>query len=140
MDTVKHLILPVGCQTMLTFAVVSRQTRTSLLEVLEQDYIRTAWAKGCPKDMVYNKHALRNALIPTTTVVVLNAAWLLAGSVIIEITFGIRGMGMMFIDALNAYDYWLIVGYVLFVGIIVILGNLVADVLYTIIDPRIMYT
>jgi len=140
MDTVKHLILPVGCQTMLTFAVVSRQTRTSLLDILEQDYIRTAWAKGCPKETVYEKHALRNALIPTTTVVVMNAAFLLAGSVIIEMTFGIRGMGMMFIEALNLNDYWLIVGNVLFVGIIIILGNLVADVLYTIIDPRIMYT
>ncbi|MHA1746348.1 MAG: ABC transporter permease [Promethearchaeota archaeon] len=139
LDTVKHLILPVGCQTLLTFAMVSRQTRTSLLEIMDQDYIRTAWAKGCPKDIVFKKHALRNALIPATTIIVLNAASLLAGSVIIEITFGIRGMGMMFIEALNTNDYWLIIGNVLFVGIILILGNLLADVLYTIIDPRIMY-
>jgi len=139
LDTIKHLILPVGCLTVLTFAVVSRQTRTSLLDVLDQDYIRTAWAKGCPKDSVFNKHALRNALIPATTVIVLNAAYLLAGSVIIEIAFGIRGMGMVFIEALTVNDYWLIVGNVLYVGIVIILGNLLADVLYTVIDPRITY-
>ncbi|MHA1776741.1 MAG: ABC transporter permease [Promethearchaeota archaeon] len=139
LDTVEHLILPVACQTLLTFAVVTRQTRTSLLDILDQDYIRTARAKGCSRDFVYNKHALRNALIPATTVIVVNAAYLLAGSVIIEISFGIRGMGMIFIEALTTNDYWLIVGNVLYVGIVIILGNLLADCLYTIIDPRIIY-
>ncbi len=139
MDTVFHLILPVASQTILYFTGITRQTRSSMLEILDQDYIRTARAKGCSNEVVYKKHALRNALLPTSTLIISNAAWLVAGSVLIEITFSIRGMGLVLIEAVRFQDYWLLVGITTVIGTIIILGNLVADVVYTIIDPRIAY-
>ncbi len=139
MDSLKHLILPIICSTMISFAAITRQTRSSMLEILEQDYIRTARAKGCSESQVLNKHALRNALIPVSTVAIGLAFSLLAGSTIIEITFNINALGNMFVRAIKLNDYMLIVGIVQVVGIITIFGNLVIDVVYTLIDPRIMY-
>jgi len=110
-----------------------------MLDVLEQDYIRTARAKGCSEKLVLGKHALRNALIPVSTVAIGLGFSLLAGSTIIEITFNIRALGAIFVDAIRFNDYMLIVGIVQVVGIITIIGNLVTDVAYTIIDPRIVY-
>jgi len=139
MDTVRHLILPITCLTLLSFASITRQTRSSMLDVLEQDYIRTARAKGCSEKLVLGKHALRNALIPVSTVAIGLGFSLLAGSTIIEITFNIRALGAIFVDAIRFNDYMLIVGIVQVVGLITIIGNLVTDVAYTIIDPRIVY-
>jgi peptide/nickel transport system permease protein len=139
MDTAKHLILPVVCSTFLSFASITRHTRSSMLEILEQDYIRTARAKGCSRELVYNKHALRNALLPTMTLVISKAFNLIAGSVLIETVFGIRGIGLIMLQAVIASDYWLVVGITVVIGTVVIIGNLVADIAYTIIDPRIMY-
>ncbi|MCK5268935.1 MAG: ABC transporter permease, partial [Spirochaetes bacterium] len=107
MDTAKHLILPVFCQTLIFYTGISRQARASMLEILEQDYIRTARAKGCSKKDVYNKHALRNALIPTMTMTISLAFSLVAGSVLIETVFNIRGMGQVMVQAVIHSDYWL---------------------------------
>jgi len=138
-DTAIHLILPVACVTLVSFASITRQTRSSMLDVLQQDYIRTARAKGCSEKIVYYKHALRNALIPTSTVIIAGGFALLAGTTIIEITFNIRGLGNALVRAILLNDYWLIVGIVQVLGIIVIVGNLVTDIVYTVIDPRIVY-
>ncbi len=140
LDTAQHLILPVSCQILLSFATITRQTRSSMLDVMQQDYIRTARAKGCPEKLVYGKHALKNALIPTLTVIISGGFALLAGTTIIEITFNIRGMGTTLVRAILFNDYWLIMGIVQVIGILVIMGNLVADIVYTIVDPRIMYS
>ncbi len=139
LDTAQHLVLPVTCQIIISFATITRQTRSSMLDVMQQDYIRTARAKGCPEKLVYDKHALKNALIPTLTVIIAGAFTLLAGTTIIEITFDIRGLGQALVKAIMFNDYWLIVGIVQVTGLIVIVGNLVADIVYTIVDPRIVY-
>ncbi|MHA1887452.1 MAG: hypothetical protein DRO88_01810 [Promethearchaeia archaeon] len=139
LDTLVHLILPIACLTFLSFASITRQTRSSMLDVMEQDFIRTARAKGCSENVVYKKHALRNALIPTVTIAISDGFALLAGTTIIEITFNIRALGNNFVRAILSNDYWLIVGIVQVIGIIVILGNLLTDIVYTFIDPRIIY-
>ena len=127
-------------EILISFALITRQTRSSMLDVLEQDYIRTARAKGCSENLVYDKHAFRNALIPSLTVAITNGFALLAGTAIIEITFNIPAMGNAFVRAILSNDYWLIVGIVQVIGIIVIVGNLIIDVVYTIVDPRIIYS
>ncbi|GAB4309943.1 MAG: ABC transporter permease [Promethearchaeota archaeon] len=139
-DTIMHLILPVTCLTIISIASITRQTRSSMLEVMEQDYIRTARAKGCAENEVINKHALRNALIPTATVIGFSLAGLLTGAVLTETTFNIEGLGMGLVSAIQTDDYWVINGIVLVVAIIFVLSNLAVDIAYAIIDPRIKYT
>jgi peptide/nickel transport system permease protein len=113
--------------------------RSSLLEVIHQDYIRTARAKGLSEALVIGKHALRNALIPIITLLGLSLPFLLGGAVIVETVFSWPGMGKLTIDAIFARDYPLIIGCTLVSGVMVILGNLLADILYAFIDPRIRY-
>jgi ABC-type dipeptide/oligopeptide/nickel transport system permease component len=110
-----------------------------MLDVLEQDYVRTARSKGCLESTVINKHALRNAMIPTSTMIIGSVAGSLTGSMIIEITFEMYGLGRSMFDAITFKNYPMINGIALFFAIIVLLANLVADVMYTIIDPRITY-
>ena len=138
-DTIFHLILPVTCMIIISLAGLTRITRSSMLDVLEQDYIRTARAKGCHEKSVIYKHALRNAMIPTSTMIVMNIAGSIAGSFLIEITFTYRAMGYAFVQSMLTRDYYLIQACIMMVGIILLLGYVVADVLYTIIDPRISY-
>ena len=111
-----------------------------MLEVLEQDFIRTARAKGCIEKSVIQSHALRNALIPTVTVIGLSIAGLLGGAVITETTFGLTGVGKLFVDAILLYDYWVLSALVFLITIIFIVANLLTDVIYAILDPRIRYT
>jgi len=138
-DTILHLILPVICLTFVSLSGITRQTRASMLEIMEKDYIRTARAKGVLEKEVINKHALRNALIPTTTVIVGNTAALLTGALLLEMVFNYTGMGYYTYTAIVSGDYVVINGFLVFSVLIILVGNLVADIMYTIIDPRIAY-
>ena len=138
-DTLIHLILPMLCMTFVSLAGITRQTRASMLDVLEQDYIRTARAKGSLEKDVINKHALRNALIPTSNLIVGGTAARLTGALFLEIAFNYTGMGFYMVVAIRLGDYVVINGILVFTVIIILSGVLIADVLYTIIDPRIVY-
>ncbi|MHA2397590.1 MAG: ABC transporter permease [Promethearchaeota archaeon] len=139
-DTIAHLLLPSLSMTLISLAGITRQTRSSMLEVLDQDYIRTARAKGVSEKEIINKHALRNSLIPTSNLIIGGTAAALLGSLFIELIYGYPGYGETFFYAITSGNIPLINGCV-FVATIILLGsNLVADVMYTIIDPRIIYT
>ncbi|MDB4897637.1 MAG: ABC-type transporter, integral rane subunit, partial [Firmicutes bacterium] len=139
-STLQHLILPGITLGLIPLAVISRQTRSSMLEVLQQDYIRTARAKGLGHSRVNYKHALRNALIPVVTVVGLQVGSLLSGAVITETVFARPGMGRLAVQAIFGRDYPLIQGIVLFGAVTVVLINLMVDLLYAYVDPRIHYS
>lgn len=136
---VKQLLLPALVLGMALSAVTMRLTRTMMLEVLRQDYIRTAWAKGLDERLIVLRHALRNALIPVVTLIGLQAPLLIGGAVIIEQIFTIPGMGMMLVDAVNQRDYPVITGLFLVVGVGVMLINLLVDLSYGILDPRVRH-
>ncbi len=138
-DLVEHMILPVFVLGVASAAATGRYMRGSLLEVINQDYIRTARAKGLSELLVIGKHALRNALIPIITLLGLSLPFLLGGAVIVETVFAWPGMGKLTVDAIFSRDYPLIIGCTLVSGVMVILGNLIADILYAIVDPRIRY-
>jgi peptide/nickel transport system permease protein len=139
-DTILHLFIPGLCLTFVSLANVTRQTRSSMLDVLDQDYIRTARAKGVIEKDVINKHALRNALLPTSNLIIGGTATALLGSFFIEVTFSYRGFGYYMVESIFLGDYMVINGLVVFSTIILLTGTLVADVMYTIIDPRIIFT
>jgi peptide/nickel transport system permease protein len=136
-DLVLHMILPVFVLSLNTIAFVSRFTRTELLEVLEQDFIRTARAKGLKDNTVWWKHALRNALLPVATFLGPGLGTLLAGAVIVERVFAWPGMGLLIVDAVFQRDYPLVMGSVVIASIMFILGVLLSDILYALLDPRI---
>jgi len=138
-DYLMHLILPVVCLAFITVASITRQTRSSMLEVLQQDYIRTARAKGCAEKDVIGTHALKNALIPTATVIGLSFGYLLSGAVLTETTFNLSGMGQLMITAIRRYDFYVINAGVFLVALTFILINLAMDVVYGLLDPRIRY-
>src|SRR5262245_27704822 len=120
-------------------AVTMRLTRTMMLEVLRQDYVRTAWAKGLDEKLVVIRHALRNALIPVVTLIGLQAPLLIGGAVILEQIFVIPGMGLLLIDAVSQRDYPIITGVFLIVGVAVMFINLIVDLSYGLLDPRVRY-
>jgi len=138
-DYLYHLILPVFCLSFITLASITRHTRSSMLEVLEQDFIRTARAKGCKEKDVINSHALRNSLIPTTTIIGLNFASLIGGAIISEYVFDLKGIGQLLISAIIQSDYWVINALVFFIAIMFIIINLIVDISYGFFDPRIRY-
>jgi peptide/nickel transport system permease protein len=138
-DYLYHLILPVFCLSFISLAGIVRQTRSSMLEILEQDYIRTARAKGCKEKDVINTHAKKNAMIPTVTVIGLGFGGLLTGAVLTETTFGLAGLGQLLIDSITNSDYWVLNGLVFFFALVFIAVNLITDVVYGILDPRIRY-
>ena len=139
-DTLIHLVVPILCMSFAGLAGITRQSRSSMLDVLDQDYIRTARAKGVPEKGVINKHALRNALIPTSNLIIGGITGALLGSLFIESTFTYYGFGYYFVSSVFVGDYLLINGFLVFSCLIIITGTLIADVMYTIIDPRITYT
>ena len=120
-------------------AITMRMTRTMMLEVLRQDYIRTAWAKGMGERGVVVRHALRNALIPVVTLIGLQAPILIGGTVIMEQIFVIPGMGLMLLEAVSRRDYPMITGVFLIVGVAVVLINLIVDLSYGLLDPKVRY-
>jgi len=134
-----YLILPALTLGIRPAALIARMTRSSMLEVIRQDYIRTAWAKGLGARAVVLKHALKNAMIPVVTIVGVETASLLSGVVLIESVFQWPGVGRLFVDALTYRDFPIIRGEVLFLAGLFIISNLLVDLSYAIFDPRIRY-
>jgi peptide/nickel transport system permease protein len=138
-DVLRHLALPAVTLGTIPLAVIARMTRSSLLEVLGEDYIRTAWAKGLPRRLVLLRHAVRNAFIPTLTVIALEFGYLLGGAIITETIFAWPGIGRWLFLAVQARDFRAVQGGVLLLASLFILINLLADMLYAWLDPRIRY-
>lgn len=139
LQNMKQMIVPATVLGAALSAVTMRMTRTMMLEVLRQDYIRTAWAKGLRERLVVMRHALRNAMIPVVTLVGLQAPLLIGGAVIIEQIFVIPGMGALMLDAVSQRDYPVVTGVFLVVGVSVMLINLVVDLSYGLLDPRVRH-
>ena len=139
-DQFLHIIMPVIALSLLYMAGWSRYTRSSMLEVLRQDYVRTARAKGLIERLVVMKHALRNALIPLVTIIAFQIPGLFSGAIITESVFNWPGMGRLYIDALYDSDWPLTLAILMITAALVVVSNLVADVLYTLVDPRITYS
>jgi peptide/nickel transport system permease protein len=139
LDRVQHLALPVIALSVLSIATHSRYMRAAMLEVLNSDYVRTARAKGLVEPRVIMKHAFRNALIPMVTIVALDFGGLFAGAIVTETIFTLDGMGFYFINALQASDPYPVMAWLMIVATMVIVFNLIADLTYGIVDPRIRY-
>jgi peptide/nickel transport system permease protein len=137
LDRVLHLVLPVTVLSLLNIASYSRFMRASMLEVLKQDYVRTARAKGLRERIVVMKHALRNALIPLITIIVYTIPNIFSGALITERIFNYKGIGWLFIEALGQRDWPIVSAFLLINAFLIILANLIADLLYTVADPRI---
>lgn len=140
LDIAWHLVLPTVALGMRFLALTTRMTRASMLQVMRLDYITTARAKGLPERVVLSRHALPNAMLPVITIIGMNIGTMLTGSVLVEVVFAWPGMGRLLYDGILARDYPLIIGIILTTSIAVIVINLVTDILYAIIDPRIRYT
>ncbi len=138
-DVGRHLVLPLVTLTCASTARFVRFTRSSMLEVIRQDYVRTARAKGLSERVVIYRHALRNALLPVVTILGLSLPFLFSGAIITEAVFAWPGMGTLLIESVGQRDYGLLMGINLFLAVLVILGNLLADIFYTVVDPRIRY-
>ncbi len=138
-DRIKHLILPVSVLTFYQIAPVVRYARSSMLEVIREDYVRTARSKGISERDVIYKHALRNALIPIVTLFGLSIPFIFNGAFITETIFAWPGMGRLAVGAVFQRDYPILMGTTLVTAILVLLGNLIADILYAVVDPRIRY-
>jgi oligopeptide transport system permease protein len=133
----RHYILPVTCLSLSPIAYIARLTRSSMLDAMQQDYIRTARAKGVRECMVIMRHGLRNAILPVVTYLGTLVAALLTGSFVVERLYAIPGIGKYFVDSISARDYNVILGLTVFFGIFVIACNIIVDILYCLIDPRI---
>lgn len=137
LDVASHLLMPCLVLAFSGVGSLMRYTRTAVLEVIKQDYIRTARSKGLSEKVVIYKHALRNALIPIVTLIGLSLPGLFSGAIITESIFGIPGIGKVALDAVTKRDYPLMMGFSMFVAILTLLGNLLSDILYAAVDPRI---
>jgi peptide/nickel transport system permease protein len=137
LDSYAHLILPTAALMIISVAGYTRYSRASLLEVMNQDYVRTARAKGLNERTVVVRHAMRNALLPIATIIPVDITGLIGGAVITEQVFAWNGMGSLFVRGLNAVDVNLVMGYVMVVGLMAVIGNVIADLLYSALDPRI---
>jgi peptide/nickel transport system permease protein len=138
-DRLQHLVLPVITLFVVSFALYSRYMRASMLDVINSDYVRTARAKGVRERKVVMRHVFRNALIPITTVAALNIGGLLGGAIVTETVFTLDGMGHYFVLALGQGDTYEVMAYLLVTAVIIILFNLIADIAYGFLDPRIRY-
>ena len=138
-DALRHLILPALALATIPLAIVARMTRASMLEVLSREFIRTAEAKGLTQQAVILRHALRNALLPVMTVVGLQIGHLLAGAILTETIFSWPGIGLWVYESIEARDYAIVQGTSLFIAVIVVVVNLMTDLLYAVVDPRIRY-
>jgi peptide/nickel transport system permease protein len=135
----KQLIMPVICLAIMPMASTARQTRSSMLEVMHQDYIRTAWSKGLMERVIIIKHAMKNGLIPVLTLAGLHLSGIIGGSVLIETVYSIPGMGRLAVDSLFSRDYLAIQGVTILVAGVVVLVNLIIDISYGWLDPRVRY-
>jgi peptide/nickel transport system permease protein len=139
LDRLRHLAMPAAVLSLATIATWSRFLRSSLVDALQQDYIRTAYAKGHGAIGVLVHHALRNALIPVVTIVSLDLASLISGAIITETVFAWPGIGRLFVESMDARDYPVLMGLMMLGSCALVLANLCADVVYTLVDPRIRY-
>lgn len=136
-DISKHLVLPVAVSVTVSLASLSRYTRSGMLDVLKQDYIKTAYAKGLTEKQVVLKHALKNTLLPMITIIGLSIPGLIGGSFIFETIFSYPGIGRLGYEAVMARDYPVVMGIATLTAVLTLLGNIIADILYTYADPRI---
>jgi len=139
LDRLQHIALPVMTLSIISFALYSRYMRASMLDVINTDYVRTARAKGVPEWRVIMRHVFRNALIPIVTIAALNLGGLLGGAIVTETVFTLDGMGYYFIQKLQNGDLYAVMAYLLVTSLIIIVFNLIADILYGYLDPRIRY-
>ncbi len=135
-----HLVMPVITLALLPIAYTARLTRASTLDTIRQDYVRTAWAKGLSERLVVLKHVLKNALMPVVTTLGPTFAYLVTGSIIVETVFNIPGIGRAFVVAVNSRDYPMILGTTVLFSVVIAIANLVVDVMYVFIDPRVKLT
>ena len=136
-DAIKHLILPASALSTIPMAIIARITRSSMLEVLGQDYVRTARAKGLMQRVVVLKHAFRNALLPIATIIGLQIGTLFAGAVLTESIFGFAGVGRSLFDAITGRDFPIIQAFTVVIAVSYVVINLLVDISYSFIDPRI---
>jgi peptide/nickel transport system permease protein len=138
--SIRQIIMPVFCLSIFPIASMTRQTRSSMLEVMRQDYIRTAWSKGLKERIIVYRHALKNGLIPVVTLSGMALSHIIGGSVIIETVFNIAGMGRMAVNAVFAHDYPVVQGFIFLIAVTILTVNLIVDVSYGWLDPRIRYS
>lgn len=138
-DVLRHLLMPATVLATGSLAIIARQTRSAMLEVLHQDYVRTAWAKGLNEGAVISRHVLKNALMPVVTVVGLQVGTLLGGAILTETVFSWPGMGTLVVEAIRARDYPLVQGAILMLAGLFVVVNLMVDLSYAWLDPRIKY-
>ena len=138
-DRLQHIALPVMTLCIISFALYSRYMRATMLDVINMDYVRTARAKGVPEWKVITRHVVRNALIPIVTVAALNVGGLLSGALVTESVFTLDGIGYYFLQKLQSNDLYAVMAYLVVTSVIIIVFNLVADILYGYLDPRIRY-
>jgi len=138
--TIKQIILPSFAIGLTNAAVTARMVRSSMLEILKQDYVRTARSKGLVENKVIYSHALKNALIPIISLMGLRLGWIIGGSVALEIVFSIPGIGRLMVDSILARDYPVVQGAMIVLTSSIILANILADILYSVVDPRIRYS
>jgi peptide/nickel transport system permease protein len=138
-DSLRKVIMPVLCLSLFSIASLTRQTRSSMLEVVGQDYIRTAWAKGLSERIIILRHTIKNAMIPVITILGLQVSLVFGGSVLVETVFNIPGMGRLMADAVFSHDYQIVQAGVLIIALVVVLANLAVDISYGWFDPRIRY-
>jgi peptide/nickel transport system permease protein len=139
-DVMTHMFLPVLSLSLRSMAGWARFVRSSMLEVLRQDYVRTARAKGLTERVIIAKHALRNALIPLVTIITFEIPALFGGAILTESVFGYPGMGRLYLDALGAKDFPVVQGFLMISAVLVIIATLLSDILYTVVDPRIRFS
>lgn len=135
----RQIIMPVICLAIFVIGAAARQTRSSMLEVLHQDYVRTAWAKGLRERTLVAKHVLKNGLIPIVTLMGMHLGHIIGGAVLIETVFNIPGIGRLSVDAVMSLDYAVVQAVILITAIMIVLANLVVDISYGWLDPRIRY-
>lgn len=138
--SLKQIIMPVFCLALAPMATLTRQTRSSMLEVIRQDYIRTAWSKGLSERVIIGRHALKNAFIPVVTILGAQVRNVFGGAIIIETVFNIPGIGRLMVEGLLSQDYQVVQSGVVISGIIILAANLLVDISYGWFDPRIQYT
>jgi len=135
----QKIILPIACLVLFPLSGTVRQTRSAMLEIIHQDYIRTAWAKGLAEKTIIIRHAVKNGLIPVVTMAGMGIPMILGGQVLIETVFNIPGMGRLAVEALFTKDYAIVQGFILLISFLVVFSNLMVDISYGWIDPRVRY-
>jgi peptide/nickel transport system permease protein len=139
-QSLRAAVMPVFCLSLFSIASLTRQTRSAMLEVVSQDYIRTAWAKGLRERVIILRHTIKNAMIPVITILGLQVGMVFAGSVLIETVFNIPGMGRLMAESLFSHDYQIVQAGTLVIAVVIVLTNLIVDISYGWFDPRIRYS